>query len=159
MLKILLSLFFFVTIFCFSQSKADINNMKKIDSIVFSNLAPKEDSSYLIYSAGEKIIVIDSISRYVNYLNMKSHIVIKSKKISKNNITNLFKERNIKKGEKFSTNYDDSCIGAFVYLAYIKKNTVQTVFNLPYMLLCSKNDIKYPYDYKMLSLLHKLIDE
>lgn len=59
----------------------------------------------------------------------------------------------------YKINNYSHCIGAFVYLAYVKKNTVQTVFNLPYMLLCSKNDIKYPYDYKMLSLLHKLIDE
>ncbi|QES92121.1 hypothetical protein F0358_05015 [Empedobacter brevis] len=133
----------------------DLENITKIDSIVYANVEISSKNSYLIYSVKDKIIVIDSCKREVIYLNREeSKQVLEMKELSHENTVKLFKVKNIKKSKNYSNNdYDNSCIGSYVYLSIIKNKEKYFQFNLPFMLLCDKNKIRYPFDYKTLNLL------
>ncbi|MGV0829358.1 hypothetical protein ACTS9C_10890 [Empedobacter brevis] len=139
----------------------DLENITKIDSIVYANVEISSKNSYLIYSVKDKIIVIDSCKREVIYLNREeSKQVLEMKELSHENTVKLFKVKNIKKSKNYSNNdYDNSCIGSYVYLSIIKNKEKYFQFNLPFMLLCDKNKIRYPFDYKTLNLLNLLLNK
>ena len=70
-----------------------------------------------------------------------------------------FNTKNIKNGINYSNNdYDNSCIGSYVYLSIIKNQQKKYQFNLPFMLLCDDNKIKYPFDYGILDFLNSLLN-
>jgi len=76
----------------------DLENITKIDSIVYVNVEISSKNSYLIYSVKDKIIVIDSCKREVIYLNREeSKQVLEMKELSHENTVKLFKVKNIKK--------------------------------------------------------------
>ncbi|MGV0832873.1 hypothetical protein ACTS9D_11740 [Empedobacter brevis] len=139
----------------------DLENITKIDSIVYANVEISSKNSYLIYSVKDKIIVIDSCKREVIYLNREeSKQVLEMKELSHENTVKLFKVKNIKKSKNYSNNdYDNSCIGSYVYLSIIKNKEKHFQFNLPFMLLCDKNKIRYPFDYKTLNFLNLLLNK
>ncbi|GEM51346.1 hypothetical protein [Empedobacter brevis] len=139
----------------------DLENITKIDSIVYANVEISSKNSYLIYSVKDKIIVIDSCKREVIYLNREeSKQVLEMKELSHENTVKLFKVKNIKKSKNYSNNdYDNSCIGSYVYLSIIKNKEKYFQFNLPFMLLCDKNKIRYPFDYKTLNFLNLLLNK
>lgn len=159
------TLFFLLVLYisncCFGQSKMDLENITKIDSIVYANVEISSKNSYLIYSVKDKIIVIDSCKREVIYLNREeSKQVLEMKELSHENTVKLFKVKNIKKSKNYSNNdYDNSCIGSYVYLSIIKNKEKHFQFNLPFMLLCDKNKIRYPFDYKTLNFLNLLLNK
>ncbi|WP_353164706.1 hypothetical protein [Empedobacter brevis] len=70
----------------------DLENITKIDSIVYANVEISSKNSYLIYSVKDKIIVIDSCKREVIYLNREeSKQVLEMKELSHENTVKLFK--------------------------------------------------------------------
>lgn len=153
--------FLCLTVYCFSQSKQELKNIDTIDSIVYANIDINEKNSYLIYSVENKIIVIDSIKREVIYLHRTyPKQKMRTKKLSNDEIVSLFIKTNIKRGMKnYSYNdYKNSCIGTYVYLAIIDNKQKKFEFNLPFIFLCEKNNIKYPFDYKSLNYLNLLLN-
>lgn len=161
MKTLLFLLVLFISNCCFGQSKIDLINIAKIDSIVYANVEISSKNSYLIYSIKDKIIVIDSCKREVVYLNREeSNQMLDVKELSHENTVKLFEDKNIKKSKNYSNNdYDNSCIGSYVYLSIIKNKEKYFEFNLPFMLLCDRNKIRYPFDYKTLSFLNSLLNK
>lgn len=160
MKKLLFLLLLYFSNYCFSQSKQDLGNIATIDSIVYANMEIKDKNSYLIYSVKNRIIVIDSCKRELTYLNREhTKEKIEINELSRKKVNRLFNTKNIKNGINYSNNdYDNSCIGSYVYLSIIKNQQKKYQFNLPFMLLCDDNKIKYPFDYGILDFLNSLLN-
>lgn len=146
------------TIMCFNiclfgQSKTELKNISHIDSIVNSNL---ESEDYLCYSVGDKIVVV-SKNKLVYFFNSIQGFIEK-RIVNGLLIDTLFDENNIRSGKRFcNDDYNKSCVGTYVYLSFYRESKKVFDFNLPYMLLCDKKKVKYPFNYQALKLLDELL--
>lgn len=145
----------YTSICSFAQSKSDLTNIYRMDSLVHSNV-DLGNMDYVCYSVYDKIVVVTK-SKCVYYLSLKQGLIHK-KLIAELSVDSLFSDNNLKAGKRFSDDdYIGSCIGSYVYLSLNREAKKVFQFNLPYMLLCGEKKINYPFDYQALELLDKLL--
>ncbi len=159
MLKLLILFLLLSSLQGNSQIKSEEKDISTIDSIVQMNLSFDVENVYLIYSVGSNILVIDSLKKQSHYIDRLSKKKLSSKRLSTGCIKSIFYHKNIKEGNLFSNKtYDSSCVNSYVYLSLIKKGSKIFQFHLPFMLMCSNNNIKYPFENKTLEKLQGILN-
>lgn len=133
---------------CKGQQSVDSIAMAYADSVIDTLLVEKNLNDYLLYSVRDKLIVIEKQpSSFTVYYISSLHGLERKETdpLSKNELLRLFDENSYSLSRSYSgKKYESSCPSSFIYFRYVKQEVKLVEFNLPSMLLCSKEKITYP---------------
>lgn len=146
---------------CKGQQSVDSIGIANADSVTDSLLAGENLNDYILYSVGNKFIVIKKQpSSFSIYYVSSSHGLEKKETVpfAKSEFLPLFDEKSYSPSRSYSgIKYESSCPSSFIYLRYVKQEIKLVEFNLPSMLLCSKEKVTYPIRDDLNRMLFEMI--